>query len=138
MSITELPAKKAESRTGRVTTTKFKAMKGRGEKIAMLTAYDYSTARIADEAGIDALLVGDSLGMVMLGYESTVSVTMEEMVHHTKAVSRGARHALVIGDMPFLSYNVSPEEALRNAGRFLQEGGAQAVKLEGASSAPAV
>ena len=121
MSITELPAKKAESRTGRVTTTKLKAMKGRGEKIAMLTAYDYSTARIADEAGIDALLVGDSLGMVMLGYDSTVRVTMDEMLHHTKAVSRGARHTLVIGDMPFMSYNVSPEEALRNAGRFLQE-----------------
>src|SRR5205823_2202682 len=86
----------------------------------------------ADAAGIDVLLVGDSLGQVMLGYDSTVRVTMEEMLHHTKAVSRGVRHALVIGDMPFLSYNLSPDEALRNAGRFLQEGGAQAVKLEGA------
>src|SRR5919201_4698999 len=133
MSITEAPVKKPDSRLVRVTTTSFKAMKGRGEKITMLTAYDYSTARIADEAGIDALLVGDSLGQVMLGYDSTVRVTMDEMIHHTKAVSRGVRHALVIGDMPFLSYTVSPEEALRNAGRFMQEGGAQAVKLEGAA-----
>src|SRR5437867_9280245 len=107
MSITEAPPKKAESRTGRVTTTKFKAMKGRGEKITMLTAYDYSTARIADEAGVDALLVGDSLGEMMLGYDSTVPVTMEDMIHHTKAVSRGAHRALVIGDMPFMSYHVS-------------------------------
>jgi 3-methyl-2-oxobutanoate hydroxymethyltransferase len=136
MSITELPAasaSKTESRAARVTVTKLKAMKARGEKITMLTAYDYSSARIADEAGIDTLLVGDSLGMVMLGYESTVRVTMEEMLHHTRAVSRGAHHALVIGDMPFMSYSVSPDEALRNAARFLQEGGAQAVKLEGAA-----
>jgi 3-methyl-2-oxobutanoate hydroxymethyltransferase len=133
VSITELPANKTEPRQARVTASKFKAMKGRGEKITMLTAYDYSSARIADGAGIDSLLVGDSLGMVMLGYESTVPVTMEEMLHHTKAVSRGARHALVIGDMPFMSYSVNPDEALRNAARFLQEGGAQAVKLEGAA-----
>jgi 3-methyl-2-oxobutanoate hydroxymethyltransferase len=136
MSVTEAPAGSAgkiDLRPARVTVTKLKAMKGRGEKITMLTAYDYSSARIADEAGIDTLLVGDSLGMVMLGYESTVRVTMDEMLHHTKAVSRGAHHALVVGDMPFMSYSVGPEEALRNAARFLQEGGAQAVKLEGAA-----
>jgi 3-methyl-2-oxobutanoate hydroxymethyltransferase len=124
---------KTEAHPSRMTTTKFKAMKGRGEKIVMLTAYDYSTARLADEAGIHALLVGDSLGQVMLGYDSTVPVTMDDMIHHTKAVSRGAHRTLVIGDMPFMSYHVSPEEALRNAARFLQEGGAQAVKLEGAA-----
>src|SRR3954470_12263453 len=126
MSIAEIPAGsagKTETRPSRVTVTRLKGMKGRGEKITMLTAYDYSSARIADEAGIDTLLVGDSLGMVMLGYESTVRVTMEEMLHHTKAVARGARHALVVGDMPFMSYSVSPDEALRNAARFLQEGG---------------
>src|SRR5947209_19095031 len=136
MSVIEKPAtdaQKIQASQGHVTVTKLKAMKGRGEKIAMVTAYDCSTARLADEAGMHVLLVGDSLGMVMLGYESTVQVTMEDMIHHTKAVSRGARHALVIGDMPFMSYNVSPEEARRNAGRFLQEGGAQAVKLEGAA-----
>src|SRR5438105_2961121 len=142
MSVVELPkqgtGEKSASRPARMTTTRFKAMKERGEKIVMLTAYDYSTARIADEAGVHALLVGDSLGQVMLGYDSTVRVTMDEMIHHTKAVSRGVRHALVIGDMPFLSYTVSPEEALRNAARFLQEGGAQAVKLEGAAAAPTV
>ena len=142
MSVIELPASskpaKQDGRPSRVTVTKFKAMKERGEKISMVTAYDYSTARIADEAGIHALLVGDSLGMVVLGYESTVQVTMDDMIHHTKAVARGAKHALVIGDMPFLSYNVSPEEALRNAGRFLSEAGAQAVKLEGAAVAPTV
>ena len=142
MSITELPmtdgAAKAGGHPSRVTTTKFKAMKGRGEKIVMLTAYDYSTARLADRAGVDALLVGDSLGQVMLGYDSTVPVTMDDMIHHTKAVSRGAQHALVIGDMPFMSYHISPEEALRNAARFMQEAGAQAVKLEGASVAPTV
>jgi 3-methyl-2-oxobutanoate hydroxymethyltransferase len=141
MSVLDLPkdaAGKADHRVSRVTTTKLKAMKGRGEKIAMLTAYDYSTARIADAAGIHVLLVGDSLAQVMLGYDSTVRVTMDEMVHHTRAVTRGTQQALVVGDMPFLSYNLSPEEALRNAGRFMQEGGAQAVKLEGAAVAPTV
>src|SRR3954471_5163875 len=142
MSIANMPKAEASGKTelhiGRMTTTKFRAMKGRGEKIVMLTAYDYSTARIADEAGIHALLVGDSLGQVMLGYDSTVPVTMEDMLHHTKAVSRGAQQALVIGDMPFMSYHISPEEALRNAARFMQEGGARAVKLEGAAVAPAV
>lgn len=97
----------------------------------MLTAYDYSTARLFDEAGIDAILVGDSLGMVMLGYEDTLSVTMDDMIHHTKAVVRGAQEAFVIGDMPFLSYQVSIPEAVRHAGRFISEARAQAVKLEG-------
>ncbi|HET9493549.1 MAG TPA: 3-methyl-2-oxobutanoate hydroxymethyltransferase [Chloroflexia bacterium] len=121
-----------------MTVTKLKAMKERGEKIVMLTAYDYSTAKLADTAGIPLLLVGDSLGRVMLGYDSEVRVTMEDMLHHTKAVSRGAQRALVIGDMPFMSYSLSPDETLRNAGRFLQEGGARAVKMEGAAVAPVI
>ena len=115
----------------RVTIGDIRAMKQRGEKIAMLTAYDYATAKLVDGAGIPLILVGDSLGMVVLGYESTIPVTMDEMLHHTKAVTRGARRALVIGDMPFMTYHVSTEDALRNAARFIQEGGAQAVKLEG-------
>jgi 3-methyl-2-oxobutanoate hydroxymethyltransferase len=115
----------------RVTVNQIKEMKQKGEKIAMLTAYDYPTAKIIDEAGIPLILVGDSLGMVVLGYESTIPVTMEEMLHHTKAVVRGAKQAMVIGDMPFMSYHLSADEALSNAGRFIQEGGAQAVKLEG-------
>ena len=106
-------------------------MKQKGEKIAMLTAYDYSTAKIVDEAGMPLILVGDSLGMVVLGYESTIPVTMEEMLHHTKAVVAGHQKALVVGDMPFMTYHISVEEALRNAARFIQEAGAQAVKLEG-------
>ncbi len=97
----------------------------------MLTAYDYTTARIIDEVGIPLILVGDSLGMVVLGYESTIPVTIEEMLHHTKAVVRGTKQAMVIGDMPFMTYHVSVSDALRNAARFIQEGGAQAVKLEG-------
>jgi 3-methyl-2-oxobutanoate hydroxymethyltransferase len=101
-----------------------------GQRLPMLTAYDYPTAQIIDEAGIPLILVGDSLGQVLLGYESTVRVTMTEMLHHTKAVVRGTRHAMVIGDMPFLTY-ASTDEALENAGRFLQEAGAQAVKVEG-------
>lgn len=115
----------------RVTIGKLMEMKQRGEKISMLTVYDYSTARLVDEAGIPLILVGDSLGMVMLGYDSTIPVTIDEMIHHTKAVSRGAKNALVVGDMPFMTYHTSVEEALRNAGRFLQEGGCQTVKLEG-------
>ena len=101
-----------------------------GERIAMLTAYDYPTAAILDEAGIPMLLVGDSLGQVMLGYESTVRVTMDEMLHHAKAVVRGAHRALIVADMPFLSY-ATADDAVRNAGRFLREAGAQAVKVEG-------
>ena len=115
----------------RVTITEIKEMKQRKEKIPMLTAYDYVTAKIVDEAGVPLILVGDSLGMVMLGYESTIPVTMEEMIHHTKAVVRGAKKALIIGDMPFMSYHISVSDALHNAARFIQEGGAQVVKLEG-------
>ncbi len=108
-----------------------KAMKRRGEKIVMLTAYDASMARLLDRAGVDVLLVGDSLGMVIMGCETTLPVTMEAMLHHVRAVRRGARRALVVADMPFLSYQVSLEGAVRNAGRLIQEGGASAVKLEG-------
>jgi 3-methyl-2-oxobutanoate hydroxymethyltransferase len=115
----------------RVSITDIKEMKHRKEKIPMLTAYDYVTAKMVDEAGMPLILVGDSLGMVMLGYESTIPVTMEEMIHHTKAVVRGARKALVIGDMPFMTYHISVSDALHNAARFIQDGGAQAVKLEG-------
>jgi 3-methyl-2-oxobutanoate hydroxymethyltransferase len=115
----------------RVTINEIKEMKRRKEKIPMLTAYDYVTAKIVDEAGLPLILVGDSLGMVMLGYESTIPVTMEEMIHHTKAVVRGAKKSLIIGDMPFMTYHVTVSDALCNAARFIQEGGAQAVKLEG-------
>jgi 3-methyl-2-oxobutanoate hydroxymethyltransferase len=105
--------------------------KDEGRRFAMLTAYDYLSARILDEAGIPILLVGDSLGMVMLGYPTTLPVTLDEMIHHAKAVARGARQALLVGDMPFMSYQVSAEQAIAAAGRFLQEGGMHAVKLEG-------
>ena len=115
----------------RITTAVIRNMKKKGEKITMLTAYDYPTALIVDEAGTDIILVGDSLGMVVLGYDSTLPVTMEDMIHHTKAVSRATKHAMVVGDMPFMSYQVSIEDAMYNAGRFLQEAGAQGVKLEG-------
>lgn len=115
----------------KVTTVSLQEMKGRGEKITMLTAYDYLTARFLDQAGIEVLLVGDSLGMVVLGYSTTLPVTMEEMLHHAKAVVRGVKRALVVADMPFMSYQASVEEALKNAGRFLKEAGAGAVKLEG-------
>ncbi len=114
----------------KITVPDILAAKGT-RKIAVVTAYDYASARLADQAGMDALLVGDSLAMVVLGHEDTLSVTMEEMLHHTRAVARGAETALVIGDMPFLSYQASVEEAVRNAGRFLKEGRAQAVKIEG-------
>jgi 3-methyl-2-oxobutanoate hydroxymethyltransferase len=117
--------------TSRVRTADFRDKKRRGEKIVMLTAYDATMAALLDRAGIDALLVGDSVGMVMLGFETTLPVTIDAMIHHTAAVSRGARRALVVADMPFLSYQVSAAEAVRNAGRLLQEGGAAAVKLEG-------
>ncbi len=115
----------------RLTITDIARMHRDAERIAMLTAYDYPTARILDDAGIPMLLVGDSLGQVMLGYETTVRVTMAEMLHHTRAVVRGTRRALIVADMPFLSYGVSPEDSVTNAGVFLREGGAQAVKVEG-------
>ena len=115
----------------KVTTLTFRQKKERGEPITMLTAYDYPTALAVDNAGIDSILVGDSLAMVVLGYENTLSVTMEDMLHHSRAVARGAKSAMLIGDMPFMSYQVSVEEATRNAGRFLQQGGMDAVKLEG-------
>ena len=108
--------------------------KRRGEKITMITAYDYSMAKLLDQTGVNCLLVGDSLGMEMLGYEDTVSVTMEDMIHHGAAVAKGTRDALVVVDMPFLSYHISVEEAVRNAGRLMREAHAQAVKLEGGSS----
>jgi 3-methyl-2-oxobutanoate hydroxymethyltransferase len=117
----------------RVTTSVLKEKKRKGEKITMLTAYDYSTAMVLDEAGIDMALVGDSLGNVILGYENTLAVTMDDMVHHTKAVARGVKNTMVVADMPFLSYHISIPESVRNAGRLIQEGGAQAVKLEGGS-----
>ncbi len=115
----------------KISTHTFRLKKQRGEQLTMLTAYDYPTARAIDLAGIDSILVGDSLGMVVLGYENTLPVTMEEMLHHCRAVSRGASRALLIGDMPFMSYQVGVEDAVRNAGRFLQESGMNAVKLEG-------
>ena len=113
------------------TAATFAAAKAKGEKLSMLTAYDYSTAKLEDESGINGILVGDSLGNVVLGYEDTVSVTMEDMIHHGAAVARGAKNALVVVDMPFMSYEVTVEEAVRNAGRLMKEGRAGAVKLEG-------
>lgn len=115
----------------KVTTALLKDKKLKNQKISMLTAYDYSLAGMVDAAGIDMILVGDSLGMVVLGYESTLPVTMEDMIHHTKAVARAAKNSMVVADMPFLSYHVSRKESVRNAGRLIQEGGAHAVKLEG-------
>lgn len=113
------------------TSVTFKDAKKNGEKLTMLTAYDYTTARLIDEAGVNSILVGDSLGMVVLGYDDTLSVTMEDMIHHSRAVARGAKNALVITDMPFMSYQTSVYDAVVNAGRLVKEGKAQAVKLEG-------
>ncbi|HVX31252.1 MAG TPA: 3-methyl-2-oxobutanoate hydroxymethyltransferase [Nitrolancea sp.] len=115
----------------RVSIQDLKAFKQRGERFSMLTAYDYATARTLDAAGIPVLLVGDSLGMVSLGYDTTLPVTLDDIIHHCRAVVRGTERALIVADLPFLTYQVSPEEALRNAGRLIQEGGAQTVKLEG-------
>jgi 3-methyl-2-oxobutanoate hydroxymethyltransferase len=120
--------------TTKVRTRDFKDKKRRGEKIAMLTAYDANMARLLDRAGVDALLVGDSVGMVMLGFETTVPVTLDAMIHHTAAVSRGTERALVVADMPFLTYQTDVADAVRNAGRLLQEGGAEAVKVEGGAA----
>ncbi len=133
-----MPTSPTSART-KLTTIGLAGKKKRGEPISMLTAYDYPTALAQDRAGVDVILVGDSLGMVVLGYENTLSVTMEDMLHHCKAVARGTRYAHLVGDMPFLSYQVSKTEAIRNAGRFLQEARMDAVKLEGgAEIAPTV
>jgi 3-methyl-2-oxobutanoate hydroxymethyltransferase len=113
------------------TVATFKQSKTLGQKLSLLTAYDYSMAKLIDSTGVNGILVGDSLGMVCLGYENTLSVTMEDMIHHTKAVARGTNNALLIGDMPFMSYHASTYDAVKNAGRFIQEANAQAVKLEG-------
>ena len=123
----------------KMTIAELHRKKEAGEKITMMTAYDYPTASLVDQAGIDTILVGDSLAMVMLGYDSTVPVTMDEMIHHCRAVSRGAEHSFIIGDMPFMSYQVSAEKAIENAGRFIKEAGCDSVKLEGGSEmAPVV
>lgn len=120
------------------TVATFQRAKAEGRKLAMLTAYDYSTAKLQDEAGVDGILIGDSLGNVILGYEDTLSVTMEDMIHHSRAVARGASHALIVCDMPFLSYEVSVEDAVRNAGRLLKEGRAKRREARGrARSLPA-
>lgn len=131
MSTPTLKASNNSKERKKVTTRTFRIKKKRGEIITMLTAYDYPTALAVDLAGIDSILVGDSLGMVVLGYENTLPVTMEDMLHHSKAVARGAKYPMLIGDMPFMSYQVSPQQALTNAGRFLQEAGMDAIKLEG-------
>lgn len=122
----------------KMTISKLLEKKKKGERITMLTAYDYTFARLVDEAAVDLILVGDSLGMVVLGHSTTLPVSMEDMVRHTQAVSRGTRNALVTADMPFLSFQVNEEEAVRNAGRLIQEGGAEAVKLEGGKSVAGV
>jgi 3-methyl-2-oxobutanoate hydroxymethyltransferase len=129
LSTVDIPT--SASQRKKVTTLTLRQKKERGEPIAMLTAYDYPTALALDQAGVDSILVGDSLGMVVLGYANTLPVTMEEMLHHCRAVSRGAQSALLIGDMPFMSYQVDVREAIRNAGCFLQQAGMDAVKLEG-------
>ncbi|MER2599587.1 MAG: 3-methyl-2-oxobutanoate hydroxymethyltransferase [Caldilineales bacterium] len=132
MSTTQIASSApAVAARAKITTRKLQQKKQRGERISMLTAYDYMTAQLVDQAGIDCLLVGDSLGMVVLGHTTTLPVTMEDMLHHCKAVARGAQSPLLVGDMPFMSYQVSTAEAVRNAGRFLQEAGMDAVKLEG-------
>lgn len=133
MSVHTQPQTEKTARRTIQSVGSIKRKKEKGEKIVSLTCYDYSTARILDDAGVDLLLVGDSLAMTVLGHPNTLSVTTDEMIHHTKAVSRGTKYAMVVADMPFMSYQADHMEAVKNAGRFLQEGGAQAVKLEGAS-----
>jgi len=122
----------------KVTISDFEKKKSEGRKISMMTAYDCPTASLVDQADMDAILVGDSLAMVVLGYDSTVPVTMDEMIHHCKAVRRGAKRSFIIGDMPFMSYQVSIRDAIENAGRFIKEAGCEAVKLEGGSEMAAV
>ena len=131
MSTTTVSTTTSHATRKKVTTLTFRQKKQRGEPITMLTAYDYPTAMAVDKAGIDSILVGDSLAMVVLGYENTLPVTMEEMLHHARAVARGAKTSMLIGDMPFMSYQISVEDAVRNAGRFLQQAGMDAIKLEG-------
>ncbi|HSQ54196.1 MAG TPA: 3-methyl-2-oxobutanoate hydroxymethyltransferase, partial [Gemmata sp.] len=114
-----------------VTVPEFRAAKARGTKLAVVTAYDYTSARLCDEAGVDCILVGDSVGMVVQGHPNSLPVTLEEIIYHTKCAVRGVRRALVVADLPFLSYQVSPRQAVKNAGRLLKEAGAHAVKLEG-------
>ena len=134
MSVTQLRASGAPSPAPRVTASALLQKKLAGQPITALTAYDYPTARLVDEAGIDAILVGDSLGMVVLGYENTLPVTLEEMLHHTRAVARATRRAFLIADMPYGSYHSSTRDAVRNALRFIKDAGAQAVKIEGGSA----
>ena len=122
------------SRAAQVTIQSLQVKKSQGKPIVALTAYDYATARLVDEAGVDAILVGDSLAMVVMGYENTLPVTMDEMLLHTRAVRRAVKHAMVVADMPFGSYHVSTEDGIANAARFVKESGAQAVKLEGGAS----
>ncbi len=124
----------AETPVEKITIPSLQARKAVGPKIVCLTAYDFPTARVLDERGVDLILVGDSLGMVVLGYENTVPVTMDEMIHHTRAVTRAVRRALVVGDMPYFSFHLGPDETIRNASRFIKEAGASAVKIEGASA----
>jgi 3-methyl-2-oxobutanoate hydroxymethyltransferase len=122
----------------KITILDLQKMKDSGEKITMLTAYDYPTARMLDESGVDVLLIGDSVGNVMMGYENTLPVTIDDMVYHTRAVAKARKRALVVADMPYMSYQVSIEEARRNAGRLIQQGGAEAIKLEGGENMEAV
>jgi 3-methyl-2-oxobutanoate hydroxymethyltransferase len=131
MSNNNSPEIKHTEERKKVTVQQLLAMKARHQVISMLTAYDYPTALVMDQVGLDIILVGDSLGMVVLGYENTLPVTMDDMIHHCKAVARGAKYALLVGDMPFMSYQADAAEAVRNAGRFLQEAGMNAIKLEG-------
>jgi 3-methyl-2-oxobutanoate hydroxymethyltransferase len=124
----------AETPVEKITIPSLQARKAVGPKIVCLTAYDFPTAQILEERGVDLILVGDSLGMVVLGYENTVPVTMDEMIHHTRAVTRAVRRALVVGDMPYFSFHLGPDETIRNASRFIKEAGASAVKIEGATA----
>ena len=134
MSIHQLRVRGTSSPTPRLTSDALLAKKRAGQPITALTAYDYPTARLLDEAGIDMVLVGDSLGMVVLGYENTLPVTLDEMLHHTRAVARGLRRSFLVADMPYGSYHSSVEDGVRNAMRFIKEAGAQAVKIEGGAT----